>query len=116
MNVYGFFAGLSLIGAALGYATWERGTAEHWKAQYETLQANYNSAAATAKADALAQEQKDTAALKLQSSQAIQQAQTQASAAQSQLRAYQAKLKADAGMKDLGHVCSGVEIPKDLIP
>lgn len=103
--------------AGLGsWAVWERGTAEHWHSQYVSLQASYETAAISAKADALKQETQDRDLIQEQSNKAIQQAQQDKQQAQKRLADYQAKLKADAGMKDLGHVCSGVEIPKDLIP
>ena len=116
MNPYAIL-GVLLAFAGLGtWAVWERGSAEHWKAQYQTLQALYKTAAVAAETHAQAIQAKQTADLQRQSAIAIQQAQTQANNAQSQLRAYQAKLAAAATVKDLGHRCAGVEIPKDLVP
>lgn len=116
MNSYGLIGGLALLAITAGYGVWERGTAEHWKAQYISLQASYSQAAISAKADALKQETQDKAVIQEQSNKAIQQAQSQAQQAQNQLKSYQAKLAAAAMVKDLGHRCAGVEIPKDLIP
>lgn len=116
MNSYGLVGGLLIMAGLGSWAVWERGTAEHWHSQFVSLQASYSQAADKARADALAQEAKDKAALETQSSKAIQQAQSQAQQAQNQLKSYQAKLAAAATVKDLGHRCAGVEIPKDLIP
>lgn len=116
MNSYGLIGGLALLAITAGYGVWERGTAEHWHSQYVSLQASYQTVAISAKADALKQEIQDKVVIQEQSNKAIQQAQSQAQQAQNQLADYKAKLKADARMKDPGHVCSGVVIPQDLLP
>ena len=116
MNSYFILGGLLAFAGIGSYAVWERGDAEHWKAQYATLQASYQTAAISAKADALKQEARDKAVIQEQSNKLIQQAQQGKQQAENQLRQYQAKLAAAAMDKDLGHRCAGVEIPKDLIP
>lgn len=115
MNTYSLLGGLLIMAGLGSWAVWERGTAERWHSQYVSLQASYALAADKAKADALAQEAKDTAALKLQSSQAISQAQAGQKQAQSQLQAYLKRGEASGG-KDLGHQCFSVPIPADEIP
>ena len=103
--------------AGLGsWGTYESGQASKWKGNYDSLQSSYKTAAVAAETHAQAIQAEQTADLQRQAHIAIQQAQTQANNAQSQLRAYQAKLAAAAMVKDLGHRCAGVEIPKDLVP
>lgn len=106
---------MALMGAITTTAIY-RADAADYKSQLVTLKASYQTAAISAKADALKQEAQDKAVIQKQSNKAIQQAQQDKQQAQKRLADYLAKLKADAGMKDPGHVCSGVEIPKDLIP
>ena len=116
MNPYALLAALALYGCTLTYAVWERADAIKARADLSTLKASYATQAAAAVTHAQAIEAADLKALNAQSTTAIQQAKTQADNAQQQLRNYQARLNADAGMKDPGHVCSGVEVPKDLLP
>ena len=113
-NIYAAVALLIML-LALGLGM-EYNSAHDWQNKYNALQTSYQTAALKATQDAQAQEAKDKAAIQTQTDKAIQQAQSQALQARNQLTEYQKRLKADAGMKDLGHVCSGVEIQKDLLP
>lgn len=115
MNYLSAILGIALLGAITTAAIF-RGNAEDWKAQYTSLKDSYDHAAIIAKWDAYTREKRALENLQSQSSRAIKQAQDEKQQAQTELQRYQAKLKADAGMKDLGHVCGGVAIPKDLIP
>lgn len=117
MNSYFILGGLLAFAGLGSYAVWERGDAEHWKAQYATLQASYSLAAQKAKDDAAAQEAKDTAALKLQTSAAITKAQSESLQAKSQLALYLKKgNEVSKGKQDLGHACFSVVIPSEMVP
>lgn len=115
MNTYGLLGGLLIMAGLGSWAVWERGTAEHWHSQYVSLQASYSQTADKARADALAQEAKDKAALETQSSKALQQAQAGQKQAQDELQSYLARGRA-SGVKDLGHECFSVPVPSDLLP
>lgn len=117
MNPYLWLGGLILLGAVGGWGTWERGDAEHWKAQYASLQARYNGAAAKAAADATAETNRRWEALQDQQQQAFVDAQQKAILAQSANTAYQAKLSVLAKQySDLGHRCAVTHQPKDTLP
>lgn len=114
--LYGLFA-LILVSSVVTSAIY-RANAADYKAQLITLQASYSQAADKAREDAQAQEAKDTAALKLQSSQAIQQATYAKNQAQLTAATYRNKLAQLAGKPnlDLGHQCANTPIPADLVP
>lgn len=116
MNSYAVLGTLLAFAGLGSYAVWERGDAANWHEKFTSLQASYQQTADKAKADAQAQEQKDIAALNLQSSQALSNAQSGKQQAENQLKQYQAKLAAAASDKDDGHRCAGVVIPQDLLP
>lgn len=116
MNPYALLAALALYGCTLTYAVWERADATKARSDLSTLKASYATQAAAAETHAQAIEAADLKALQSQSAQAIQQAQTQADNAQRNLTAYQAKLAEAASVKDDGHRCAGVVIPKELLP
>lgn len=115
MNYLTALLGIALLGAITTTAIF-RADAADYKSQLVTLEASYAQTTQKAKDDAAAQIAADKAENQRRADSAISQALQGQKTAQEQLKNYQAKLKADAGMKDLGHVCSGVEIPKDLIP
>lgn len=116
VNPYILLTALALLATGGIYGTWERGQAEHWKAQYSILQASYNSAALKAQQDAAKQEQQDEADNKKRAQDAIQEATDAKDKADKAKLAYEIKLKAASGEKDLPHQCSGVAIPAGLIP
>lgn len=115
MNPYLILGVLIALGGSFGYATWERGDAEKARAELATFKLQVTQAADKARADAQAQEAKDTATIKLQSTNAILQAKGQAEQAQIELQNYLAKGKASKGT-DIGHQCFNVPIPDDLKP
>lgn len=116
MNPWGLLAALVLIAGSASAAVWERGEMLTWKAKYNLRVAQEQTAAQQAKDDAAKQEAADLQNLQSQSQQAIQQSQLQTEQARKQLTVYQTKLAAAASVKDDGHRCAGIEIPKDLIP
>ena len=117
MNPSRIIAGALLIAVLVGFGLYERSQAESWKAQYASLQANYNGAAAKAAADATAETNRRWQALQTQQQQATVTAEQKAQAAQSANTAYQAKLAALAKQySDLGHRCAVTVQPLDTVP
>ena len=116
MNYLAGILGIALMGAVTTAAIF-RGNAADYKAQLISLKASYASAADKARSDAQAQEAKDTAALKLQSSQAISQAQSGEQQAKNQLAIYLQKGNAASkGKVDMAHACFSIQVPSELLP
>lgn len=115
MNYLTYLLGLALAGALLTGSLY-RNDAQDWKTKYNDRVNQEQTAAQQAKDDAAAQEKKDLAALQSQSSQALSQAQDAKDKADKERESYEKRLKEASGEKDLGHACSGVVIPGDLIP
>lgn len=82
------------------------------------LKASYATAAVSAVTHAAAVEAKQDAAIKTQTVDALSQASAATSKANASKAVYDAKLAAIAKQRptDLGHACSAVKIPGDLIP
>lgn len=82
------------------------------------LKTSYATAAVSAVTHAQAVEAKQDAAIKTQTDNALSQALSATSKANASKSVYDAKLAAIEKQKplDLGHACSAVKIPSDLIP
>jgi len=107
-------AALLILTAICGM--WETHQANKWEAKYDALGYSYAQAALTAQEQAKAKEQADLANLQKQTDTALQQAIDAKAKADKAKTAYEAKLALAAKEGDLGHKCSGVQIPKELIP
>ena len=118
MNPWALLIGLILFASSAIYGLWEHGVAEHWKAQYASLQASYNAAAVKIQQDALAQEAKDRIDLQKQADSAVAQAYRAEQESESAKSVYLAKLASlkKSNPTDLPHLCSNIPLPSDLRP
>lgn len=107
--------GILLTGLAI-FGTYEYARAAHWEGEYDKLGYSYAQASLAATTHAAAVSEKQDAAIKTQTDNALSQASAATSKANASKAVYDAKLAAIAKQnpKDLPHICANVLIPADL--